>query len=350
MVGIALLGAGIFAKEAHLPVLLQNDQTEILAVYSRSEKSANSVVEAVKSASEAPSTTIDVYSDENSGRGLDKLLERPDIEAVIVLLPIVVGPDVVRKCLAAGKHVLAEKPIAKDVATGRALIAEYESTYAPRNLVLSIAEQFRYDTGLVKASEIVASGQIGELRHVYARIATNMPPDSKYYKTPWRNAPEYQGGFILDAGVHFIALIRMVAGQEIVETKSLTAQFAPHLSPVDTVNAALKFSNGAQGILGMTYAAAAFIVDIVFIGSSGALTVKRSLPGTTLTVEGADLKQVSEEVFKSDGNKNQINAFVQAIAAGKCDKAASPREALADVAVVESLCSGGGVVQSHEEF
>ncbi|OAX79054.1 hypothetical protein ACJ72_06629 [Emergomyces africanus] len=336
MVGIALLGAGIFAKEAHVPVLLQNDQTNILAVYSRSEKSANSVVEAVKSASSTEtSSTIEVYSDENSGHGLDELLQRPDIEAVIVLLPIIVMPDIVRKCLAAGKHVLAEKPIAKDVATGRALIADYE-------------KQFRYDTAFVKASEIVASGKIGELHHVHAHIATNMSP--KYYKTSWRNAPEYQGGFVLDAGVHFIALIRMVAGQEIVETKSFTAQFAPHLPPIDTVNAALKFSKGAQGSISISFAAAAYIADFVFVGSSGTLTIKRNSLGISVCLEGADLKQVSEEVFQPDGNKNEISAFVRAIAAGKCEKAASPREALADVAVIESLCSGGGVVQSHGEF
>ncbi|OJD25888.1 hypothetical protein ACJ73_02739 [Blastomyces percursus] len=214
------------------------------------QKSANSVIKALKS-----TTSIDVYSDEKPGRGLDELLQRRDIEAVIVLLPILVLPDVIRKCLAAGKHVLAEKPIAKDIATGRALIAEYESTYTPRNLVFSVAEHFRYDTGFVNASEIVASGTIGELQHV--------------------------------------------------------------------VNPALRFSKGAQGRL-----------------CAG--------PDTTVRVEGGDGNAVSEEIFWVDGNVNEIGAFVQAIAAGKGDRAGSPREALADVAVIESVCAGGGLVQSHE--
>lgn len=325
---------------------MQNDNANVLAVYSRSQKSANSVVEAVNSAAGA-STTVDVYSDEKPGHGLDELLQRPDIEAVIVLLPILVGPDVVRKCLAAGKHVLAEKPIAKDVATGSALIADYENTYVPRNLVYSVAEQFRYDTGFVKASEIVASGKIGELHHVHARVATNMAPDSKYYKTAWRNSPGYQGGFILDAGVHIIALVRMVAGQEIVETKSFTAQFSSHLRPVDTVNAALRFSKGAQGTLSISYAAATYIMEFVFIGTSGVLTVRCAGLDTTLRMEGADLKPISEEVFKADGIQNEISAFVHAVVVGKGDNAGSPREALADVAVIESICSGGGLVQSH---
>ncbi|PGG97723.1 hypothetical protein GX51_07167 [Blastomyces parvus] len=347
MVGIALLGAGIFAKEAHVPAILKNDQAKVLAVYSRSEKSANSVVEALNSTAK-PSATIDVYSDEKSGHGLDELLQRADIEAVIVLLPILVLPTVVRKCLAAGKHVLAEKPIAKDVATGRALITEYETTYAPRNLVLSIAEQFRYDTGFRKASEIVASGTIGELRHVHARVATSMAPENKYFKTAWRAEPGYQGGFVLDSGVHFVALMRMVAGQEIVETKSFTAQFTPHLPPLDTVNAALRFSKGAQGTFSVTFAAATYIAEFVFIGTAGVLTIKRAGIDTTVRVEGGDFKLISEEVFQADGNVNEISAFVQAIAAGKGDRAGNPREALADVAVIESVCTGGGLVESHE--
>ncbi|QSS66161.1 NAD-binding Rossmann fold oxidoreductase [Histoplasma capsulatum] len=348
MVGIALLGAGIFAKEAHVPVLAHNDKAKVLAVYSRSQTSANSVVEALHSTSTAgTSATIDVYSDEKPGYGLDELLQRADIEAVIVVLPILVLPAVVRKCLAAGKHVLAEKPIGPDVAAGRALIAEYESTYAPRNLVLSIAEQFRYETALIRAGELIAGGKIGELHHVHGRVATTMAPDNKFCKTAWRATPGYQGGFVLDAGVHFVALMRMVAGQEIVETTSFTAQFAPHLSPVDTVNAALKFSGGAQGTFSMSFAAATFVADFIFIGTAGMLTVKRAVHETTVRVDGPDLKPVSEEVFKADGMMNEISAFVQAVAARTGDKAASPREALADVAVIESICSGGGHVQSH---
>ncbi|KAL2359721.1 hypothetical protein RJZ56_007428 [Blastomyces dermatitidis] len=316
MVGIALLGAGIFAREAHVPAILKNAAAKVLAVYSRSENSANSVVEALNNTT----TPIDVYSDEKPGHGLDELLQRPDIEAVIVLLPILVLPAVVRKCLAAGKHVLAEKPIAKDIATGRALITD----------------------------EVVASGTIGELHHVHARVATSMAPENKYFQTAWRAEPGYQGGFVLDAGVHFVALVRMVAGQEIVETKSFTAQFAPHLRPLDTVNAALRFSKGAQGTLSISFAAATYIADFVFIGTAGVLTVKCAGVDTTVRVEGGDRNVVSEEVFPADGNVNEIRAFVQAIAAGKGDRAGSPREALADVAVIESVCAGGGLVQSHE--
>ncbi|EGC49586.1 conserved hypothetical protein [Histoplasma capsulatum var. duboisii H88] len=97
----------------------------------------------------------------------------------------------------------------------------------------------------------------------------------------------------------------------------------------------------------MSFAAATFVADFIFIGTAGMLTVKRAVHETTVRVDGPDLKPISEEAFKADGMMNEISAFVQAVAARKGDKAASPREALADVAVIESICSGGGHVQSH---
>jgi predicted dehydrogenase len=54
---------------------------------------------------------------------------------VIVVLPITLQPTIIRQALAAGKAVLSEKPVAKDVAEGAKLIAEYRSQYAPKGLI-----------------------------------------------------------------------------------------------------------------------------------------------------------------------------------------------------------------------
>lgn len=372
MVGVAVLGAGLFAKEgemrrarapnsdqiihmkcmltpppAHVPALVAN-KANVLAVYSRSTKSAESLVAAI-SAAGGETGSITVYSDEkaSAGHGLNDLLQRSDIQAVDITLPILVQPDVVRKALAAGKHVLCEKPIAKDVSTALELIEEYERVYAPRNLVFSVAEQFRYDIGFSRAREIVASGEIGDLTHVHARMWWAVKPGAKYFETAWRKEPEYQGGFILDGGVHFVALVRTVSGQEIVQTKSITSQRWEHLPPMDTVDAAIQFSNGATGSLSFSCASNKSCFEYIFIGTKGSLTItsppsmnRRSL----LTVENAETKEQREEEQDGNGVVEEIKAFLRAAETGTPDKYGSPREALADVAVIESICSGGGMV------
>lgn len=67
-----------------------------------------------------------LYSnDSGEGRGLDYLLARSDIKAVIIALPIKNQPEYIRKCLLAGKHVLSEKPVAENVRDAKELIKWY---------------------------------------------------------------------------------------------------------------------------------------------------------------------------------------------------------------------------------
>lgn len=82
----------------HLPAIEKSGLFNIKAVYSRSRKSAEALI---------PNGNVDIYSDDSgSGKGLDNLLSRSDIQAVDVALPINNQPDVIRKALKAGKHVV----------------------------------------------------------------------------------------------------------------------------------------------------------------------------------------------------------------------------------------------------
>lgn len=287
---------------------------------------------------------IDIYSEEKAGHGLSELLHRKDVGAVVIALPIPVQPDVVIKSLEAGKHVLCEKPIAKDVSTGARILIDYEETYAAPNRVFSVAEQMRYDRGFAKARDIVASGEIGDVSHVHCRVMWSMGSKNKYYETPWRQDPEYQGGFILDAGVHFVAIARTVSGQEIVETRGMASQHWPHLPPTDTVNSALRFSGGATGSLSLSCASTKSLFEFLFIGSKGSLTINSVDDKAKLIVEDAETKKQREEVVEGHAMYEELKAFLQAAETGIPDIYGSPREALADVAVIESICAGGGFI------
>jgi hypothetical protein len=82
----------------HLPAIRASGLYEIKAVYSRSRKSAESLI---------PEGGLDIYSDDSGpGRGLDDLLSRQDIQAVDVVLPIMHTPAVIMKCFQAGKHIV----------------------------------------------------------------------------------------------------------------------------------------------------------------------------------------------------------------------------------------------------
>lgn len=180
MAGIALLGAGIFAREGkfypslkstppksskqdiaihptntppeHLPAIEATSTLSLKAVYSRSQSSA----EALASASRSPST-VAIYFDSPAvpGKSLDDLLQRDDIVAVDVVLPILHQPGVIRKALQAGKHVLSEKPVAGDVKAARELIAWYGGLQQGGKLLWGVAENWRYMESLRYAGEKV---------------------------------------------------------------------------------------------------------------------------------------------------------------------------------------------------
>ena len=125
---------GIFVKEQHLPAVQASSDLELKAIYSRSLTSAQSVSSSL--------TGVALYSDDS--KPLSELLARSDIQAVIIALPISAQPAYIKQALTAGKHVLAEKPIAKDIATARELIQWYGSNIDRSKVFFGIAEQFCY--------------------------------------------------------------------------------------------------------------------------------------------------------------------------------------------------------------
>jgi predicted dehydrogenase len=132
----------------------------------------------------AKSGGVDTYFDSpsTSGKSLDDLLARPDISAVIVVLPIVAQPDVIKKVLAAGKHVLSEKPVAKDVASAKELIGWYEQQVAMSGLVWGVAENYRFTKSLVFAVEKVKEVG-GTVTSFSLKMNSFVKPDNKYFNT-----------------------------------------------------------------------------------------------------------------------------------------------------------------------
>ena len=118
------------------------------AVYSRSKSAARKITQ---------EENIDCYYDYPAipSSSLDDLLAREDIHAVIITVPLFIQSDLIRKALAAGKHVLSEKPIAEDVKTAEALVKWYR--LAQRKEIWSVAENFRFLPGIILASDQLRS-------------------------------------------------------------------------------------------------------------------------------------------------------------------------------------------------
>lgn len=119
-----------------MPAIAKCKALNLIAVHSRSEDSAKSLAEKAKSLNlQAP----DVYFGQS---GLQELLKRSDIQTVVLCVPIPAAAEILRAAWAAGKNVISEKPIAKDVATARELIKLGEETFKSKGVSWYIAEQY----------------------------------------------------------------------------------------------------------------------------------------------------------------------------------------------------------------
>lgn len=342
-IGIAIIGSGIFVKSEHLPAVEKTPSLSLKAIFSRSLKSAEDTAALIKSGP-AP----ELYSaDAGSGRTYHDLLLREDVSAVIIALPILSQPEFIEAALAAGKHVLAEKPIAGSVAAGKKLLDYYTKISADKAVTLAIAENFRFTPLFIFARD--AAAKLGRVTHFNIRVFSFIGSDGKYYKTPWRTEPGYQGGFLLDGGVHYAAASRLFLSGDnaVASVRAFSDQVHPHLPPIDTINAILKTRSGATGSYQHSAGTqlSAFAWDIGFEGG----TVKAEGDEVTVTPKGGE--KTVKTFGRTSGVSEEVAAWAEALTSGTPNALQKPEEALADLEFLELMFRSGdknGELQTYE--
>ncbi|GAA5849764.1 hypothetical protein JCM9279_002007 [Rhodotorula babjevae] len=370
---IALLGAGGFAKDAHLPAIAHNTDTlDLVALYSRSLNSARQLQQAAARFNSLASTAtqLDLYSDDHpDGHTLATLLARDDLDAVALCLPIPHQPAVILECLRAGKHVLSEKPIAPTVKQALDLVAEYERDHAPKGVHWLVAEQFPHAAAWEKARQHVRDGKLGHLVGFDADVF--IQPSLKAGATNWRRVPDYQGGFLLDGGVHFFAALRHVLSgtptpTDLVAVSAHVTQLDPALPPTDTLRAVLHTSDPKLGgtlVLSFGTPQPSDAKRYTFRGTDASLTVDLgSNPRTVLLTlvsappspaKGEDPlppRKVEIELPAQTAVEAEFAAFAatilgeggaDSVAARAARERSGPRAALRDLAAVEAALRSG---------
>ncbi len=315
---LGILGGGIFARDAHLPALRAlADTFEVVAIFSRSPEKAAAL------AATLPHKAA-TYTDSAA------LLARDDIDAVDIVLPISVQPAVIEAALKAGKHVISEKPIAPDVATGQQLLQAAAKLTHESGRVWMIAENYRYEEAYRVAGQIIRRGDIGKPIQFSWVTSAAVNPQNKYYHTAWRRDNSFPGGFILDGGVHNIAAMRTMMG-EVESVSAFVTQIREDLPPADTLSSTLRFESGAFGSFTATFAGEATWDNYAHvIGDRGALRV--NYKQLEVTVDG----KTSTQSFEGNAIQAELADFARAIQQGGAVRS-TPQDALQDVAIIEAM-------------
>jgi predicted dehydrogenase len=196
---LGIIGTGLAVRKLHWPALVKMPDRFVVAAFANRTRSTAEEFAALAHLSMGGYCAD--YHD---------LLRRDDVEAVLVCAPIPALLPMARDTLAAGKHLICEKPPGADLAEARAFLALVDAH--PRQRIM-MTENFFYRDDLRLARWLVDQGAIGRPQLLLERWVNQLvPTPGEYSSTPWRYQPAYQGGPLLDGGVHSIATIRLLGG------------------------------------------------------------------------------------------------------------------------------------------
>ncbi|MEU3979091.1 Gfo/Idh/MocA family oxidoreductase [Streptomyces sp. NPDC026672] len=153
-----------------------------------------------------------------------ELVARDDIDLVDICTPGDSHAEIALAALAAGKHVLCEKPLANTVEEATAMAEAAEAARARGQLAM-VGFNYRRLPATALARRMVAEGRLGTLRHVRVTYLQDWLVDPEFPLT-WRLRKEHAGsGSLGDLGAHVIDLAQYLAGERLAGVSAITETF-----------------------------------------------------------------------------------------------------------------------------
>jgi predicted dehydrogenase len=183
---------------------------------------------------------------------LNQALHQPDLQFALVCVRNDQAADVARQVIAAGIHLLSEKPPALTAAQ----ILSLKDEAATKGVLASVLYARRSHPCMVASRKILQAGGLGKLTSIECRFLTTQVR----FRNPqhWLFQRKYSGGgILLWLGCHCLDLMQHVPGDEISEVSGFIAtQSGEAIDVEDTATLALKFRSGAIGTFHASYSLA----------------------------------------------------------------------------------------------
>ncbi len=319
-VRIGILGASSFAPTTMINPAKGNRDVVVAAVGARDQSSADEFA--------AKYGIADAYG------SYEALIDDPNLDAIYVLVPTSMHGRWTKAALAAGKHVLVEKPFTANAAEAQ----EIADLAAKSDRVVMEAIQFRHHPLTRRVEEIIASGELGALRRVEVTLCVLLP-------TFKANCYNYAlaGGSMMDAGSYVANMARTFGGStpEVVSAQAKLQK--PHVDRA--MKAELRYAGGHTGRLQCAlWSGNLFRASAKVVGDEGELRwLSPAAPHLfpRLWVRSANGKRV-ERFSRRPTYSFQLDAFTDSVLRGEKVRT-SPQDAVENMSVIDAVYRSAGL-------
>jgi predicted dehydrogenase len=317
-VRVGLVGCGRYA-EAHLQAFRSVRSGEAVALFDPDRARAEKLAA--------------LYDIPRVSNSLEELCSLPDIQAVDVLTPEHLHLEPVLEALAAGKHVLVEKPMATDAADGQTMIDAAKA--AGKSLM--VGHIVRFETKYAMMKDALSAGKLGTIVSMHARRNRPKALLERYDRVH----P------CLETGIHDIDLLLWYAGRPVRRVRGYERSALGRRVP-DTFWGILEFEGGAIGVVETMWllpAVSGVVLDdqLQVVGDQGIGTLNL-LPGPlTFWREGAlpEIADVSYDPVVGGASRGalreELEYFCSCVHDGREPEVSTPREARRAVRVAQAL-------------
>ncbi|MCW2662537.1 MAG: oxidoreductase [Mycobacterium sp.] len=264
----------------------------------------------------------------------EALIADAELDAVYIPLPNGLHGRWTRAALAAGKHVLCEKPFTANAAEAR----EIAELAANSDRVVMEAFHYRYHPLTRRVEEIIASGEVGKLKRVEAALCFPLPKFSDI-----RYNYSLAGGALMDAGCYAVHMVRTYGGStpEVVWAEAKLR--GPQVDRAMT--AEVKFAGGHTGRVRCSMWSSRLLqISARVVGEQGELRIFNPVMPSVfhrLTIRSPDGRRV-ERFSRRPSYAYQLDAFAAAVLRGEPVKT-TPQDAVENMTVIDAIYRAAGL-------
>jgi len=328
--GVGVLGVGTMGKQHAQNIRRLIPEARLVAIADADLKRAQQVA-----------SELEI---EHAYGSVEALVERRDIQAVVVVTPAKFHSAAMRVCTQAGKDIFCEKPFTLTVEEADELL----DLTAKAGVRVQVGHVRRYDPPNVKAKQRIEAGEIGD-PVIFKSLARDPAPPPVSYMASGVN-----GMFFQDSTVHEFDLGRWFMNDEVAEIHAYGAVLvSPEIAlfnDIDTALLNMKFSRGTLGAV-ENYMQSGYGYDVrtEIVGSKGTIITGylQQTAEVVLTATGAKTDIVDHFLVRfAEGYLNEMRDFVQTVLADREPKvdAFDGRQAVAVAAAAERSYRDGRAV------